>query len=621
MPREMTESELTTLIKQLNLDELNHEVDINLDESSESESGITSSKDGRIQVKDQRIIVYDPKEGGKKAVISAVDQVKLKVNDTYISSECEVTSDDIIYWEIDDNMELFHILISNDKLRAHFQLISRERYAWRLIDTEPKPRVLIEAELNKDLVLEAVHLSTVVSKIEERSIISNFKISSIQHELENPTYQPILIAEGKEPIPGKDAQLELYFSEQVEQHFFEVFGNIDFRNHLQIPSVREGDVIGKKIPLKEGIPGFDVLGGVITPTPPKDIMVVTKSSVEMTSDGDIIALKDGRPRVTGGKIKTFDISTAYVVSGNVDIETGNIVFSGDVIVYGNVTDNMIIESLGNVYVYGSVYNATISATGSVYVRGNVLGSRLYCGYFGVLFNRLYNASKMLGENFEKMLAASKLLVEMLNAKNQKVNYGQIILLLMESKFKEIPAIAKELLIVVSNIQNIKKDEYQKLQEFCSLFLQPSKLIEKATFGVIQSFLLLLQETYQEVARMQEEKTEIKLNQCHKTEVKSNGDIFILQDGVILSNLYAARTISFQHSSAVCRGSRLEAGDSIIAKNVGGETGVNTLLIAKRNISVQKMLSGRICVDKHCIDIESLIENKTFDRHYPKGDSY
>src|SRR5690606_26049790 len=181
-------------------------------------------------------------------------------------------------------------------------------------------------------------------------------------------------------------------------------------------------------------------------------------------------------------IKIFDISTSYVVSGDVDIGTGNIVFSGDVIVYGNVTDNMIIESLGNVYVYGSVYNSVITATGSIYVRGNVLGCKLYSGYFGVLFNRLYNASKLLAELMDQVFAAARELLHALERRKQQVRYSQVVLLLLENKFKEIPGILKELLQVVANIQSSKREEYKTLQMMCTVLQQPAVMLEHVTEG-------------------------------------------------------------------------------------------------------------------------------------------
>lgn len=617
MRKQITENELTLLIKQLNLEKL--DVDSATENTGDNEENVHKStlmQDGWIQVEEHKITVHDPVDGGKLPVISAVAPVKLKINDVEVESESTVSSSDRIHWEIDEKA-LFDIKVTEDKLCAFFHLHSKERCAWRLVNTESLPRIIITAEEDKNIVLETVDLGDVAAILEQKSIKSNLDLASIQQELVQPTYRPVVVAKGKAAISGKDAQLEVYFSEQVESQFFEISGSVDFRNHLQIPSVNKGERIAKKIPMVDGIPGYNVYGNVIMPVPPKDIFVVVKSSVELTPDGEIIARKEGRPRITGNRIKTFDISTSYIVSGDVDIETGNIVFSGDIIVYGNVTDSMIVESLGNVYIYGSIFNATITATGSIHVRGNVLGSKLYSGYFGVMFNRLYNSSKMLSEHIEKLLAAARMLEQAMESRKQTIRFGQIVLLLIESKLKDIPAAVKELLSVVSNIQHIKKEEYQKLMEMSQMFFQPTKLLETATYSFFQSFLALLRETHQEVARMQEEKVQIMINQCHNSELKSNGDIIILRDGVLLSDLFSAGNILFQHDLAVCRGAKLEADGVISAKIVGGQTGVNTLLKAKRQIIVKKMYAGRVCVGRYCTDIYDLVENKTFNANNMK----
>ncbi|MCD9022068.1 FapA family protein [Cohnella silvisoli] len=612
MKKYISEAELTTLINQLNLDEMD-------DYSGSEETSVDASssdkhnnkQDGWIRIVNQQIYVQNPINGGDYAIIYPMSPVKLYINDKEVAWESKVTAEDRLSWVIEEQ-PLFDISISEDKLLAHLLLHAKERFPWRLVDGGPANRLMLRVEEDRDIVLKTVQLGDVVSKLEEMSIKARIEFAAIQQELLLPTYQPVIVARGKEPIPGKDARLEIYFAQQVESQFFEVEGTIDYRNHLRIPSVQKGEVMARKIPLVDGIAGYDVLGSITIPSTPKDLFIVAKSNVELTPDGAVIARIQGRPRMTGGKIKTFDVSTSYIVSGNVDIETGNIVFSGDVVIYGDVTDNMIIESLGNVYVYGNVYNSTITATGSINVRGNVVASKLYSGYFGVLFNRLYHTSKLLCDYIERLLAASKLLVEALESKRQAVRYGQIILLLMETKMKEIPDTIKELQFVISNIQHIKQEEYEKLKEISGIFSQPTKLLEVATYGFVQSFLTLLQDTHKEVARMQEENVEISINQCHNSELKSNGDIVIHRDGVLLCDLYSARNIIFMHDNSICRGSRLEAGDSISAKVIGGQTGANSVLKAKRKVQVKKMYSGRVCIGKYCKDIFEPVDNTTFD---------
>jgi len=609
----MTEQDIANLIRQLDLEEVAREREREWGNGQPEDAihgGETEAADGWIQVRNHAVLIQDPTGNGRKPVLRCAPPVRLYVNDVPVLSECAVTSEDRIRWEVEEP-PLFTITVSEDRMSACFQLRARERHAWRLADADPAGELTLSVEPNEDYVLETVQLSDVLEKVEQMSIVSNLDIDAVQRELEHPTGRPVLFARGKEPVPGKDAELFLYFSDQVESRFFEVSGRVDFRSHLHIPSVHAGELIARKTPFREGIPGYDVFGNCLNPDPPKDIIVVAKPGVELTADGEIRAVKSGRPRVTGHKVKTFDIAPSYVVPGDVDMNTGNIVFAGDVIVCGSVMDHLIIEALGNVYVYGGVFNATITATGSIYVRGNVLGSELNSGYFGVIFNRLYRTSKTLGERIGSLLTAAVLLENALASRGQKARYGQLILLLLENKFQDLVLLVKDLHAILATIRRIRKEGYRKLAEMSGVLLKPSSVAEAVSGDFLQSLLAMLQETHEEVARMQEDDSEVMLNHCHHCKIMSNGDIIVKRNGVILSELYAARHICFLRKYAVCRGSKLEAGGSIAARIVGGQTGVHTMLKAHRQVSVEKMFAGRVCIGNLCVDIDQVVENKTF----------
>lgn len=488
----------------------------------------------------------------------------------------------------------YELQVSEDQLSAHF-LLNR---------TNP----------------QAVHLHDVMARLQQEGIRANLNLAAVVQELKEPTYEPVLAAQGKPAVPGQDARLEIYFPEQVESHFFEVNGSIDFRNHLRIPSVHKGDIIAKKFPMTEGVPGLNVYGEVLLPKLPRDVVLVAKPNVLVGKDGAIIALKDGRPQVTGGSVKTFDITTTHVVEGNVDLTTGNIVFSGDVIICGDVTDNMIVESLGNVYVYGSVYNATLTATGSIHIRGNAVGSKLYSGYYGVLYNRLYQATRWLSTHIEQLNAAARMLAFELGQRNQTARWGQLVLLLIENKFKEVPHKVRELLSVLTSIQQLNENQFQQLREQSYIFCQNHLLLDTVTYPFMRKYGAMLRDVYREVELMKEDRVVTMINQCHNSELKSNGDIIIVRDGVILSDLYAAGSIIFRYERSVCRGSRLEAGHSILAKTAGGQTGTAALLIAKVQISVDRMYSGRLCVGKYNMEIDEVADNLTLTRHGWKRNS-
>lgn len=410
----------------------------------------------------------------------------------------------------------------------------------------------------------------------------------------------------------ENACLELFFSETIENEFSEIEGQVDYRSHLRIPSVIRGEVIARKIPVVEGIPGYDVYGEILYPPEPADLTVTARNNTVLLINNEVRALREGRPRVTGDKVKCFDICTSYLVPGNVSIHTGNIVFSGDVVIRGNVEDNMIIESLGNVYVSGSVYNSTITATGSILVKGNVVNSKLYSGYFGVMYNRIYNFSKQLIEECKVLQNATQMLVQAVQSHKKSVKYGQAVLLLLESKFQKIPQLIKELLLVLDTVKASFHQDLEQPLHFLNLFLKPVQLVDFLTETSLSGVIGILEELHVGVARMQESKVEVNIGKCQNSTLKSNGDINIHRDGIVQSELFSSGNITFHKTFSVCRGSKLEAGGNILAYFVGGESGAQSYLKAKQSVTVRKMYMGKVTIDRYTADIMEPVENIVFD---------
>lgn len=613
MSDHISEQEILNLLKELDRDFLTQEIN-RIGASSAVGVNINDKvEDGYIKVEQGKIIVGNPSNGGEIPTIKAKAPVKLFVDGQEISKDTEVSSESVIEWRIEEK-PLFELTVSDDKLEAYLTIHRKQRHPWLLSEKAPAVHVTITAEEDTTIILETVELQDILTAVENMNIKMNLDVEVIQTEILQPSFRPVTIARGKAPVQGQDARLELFFSENIENIFTEVRGLIDFKNHLSIPSVKSGDVIARKIPPVEGHAGYDVFGNVLLPAPVKDIRIVGKDNVEITPDSTVIARKEGRPRVTGNQVKFFDINTAFIVPGNVDLQTGNIVFSGDVIVYGDVMDNMIIESLGNIYVAGSVFNSTLTATGSIAVMGNVIGSNLYSGYFGMLYNRLYSGSKRLMDILDKMMRSAKLLMKEISKKNMTARYGQLLLLIIESKYRQVWEIVKELLGVIASIQSYNKDALQQLKDYLELFLQPTKIVESMTPARMEDFMCVLKEAFMRVALSQESHVQININQAQNSTLKSNGDILIRREGVIQCDLYSAGNIIFFLDNSVCRGSKLEAGDTISAMYVGGITGVGTSLKAKNKVIVKKMFEGRIIVDRYSTDIFEPVEDKTFVRN-------
>lgn len=593
----ITEDELVSLVKKLNLDPTGPSPG---QEADNAAPGTAIGAGFRLQVQENRIIMVESGEATGYPTVQALPPVQLLRNGKVCADSILVLPGDKIDWQIAEE-PLFHVWVSDNKLEAYFQLKRKNRCAWRLAAKEAQTHLVVEAELDESMVLETVRLADVLKALSDKKVTKNIRTSAIFQELQSPTGDKVLVAQGVDKEPSTDARLEIYFSEEIENVYYENdrTGTVDYRNHMRIPSVKKGDLIARKIPMKHGIMGYDVYGEMIRPAPPRDITVIAKDHVEIRPDGGIYALKDGRPRVTGSEsIKYFDITTAYVISGNVDIKTGNIVFSGDVVVYGDITEGMIVESLGNVYVFGSVYQATVTATGSITVKGNIIHSNLYSGYFGVIFNRLYMSCKALDTALGGIRQAGKLLMDLIESRGQSVKVGQVMNILIEGKFKEVPGLVADCLTSIQNLQQISAHELEELKEKLKLLLDPHKILAFDSFNHLYAIQNHVHETHQMIERMQETYVFIDIAQCHLSSLKSTGDIFIRKEGVLRSNLYGKGNIAFFDAHSVCRGGEIEALGIISAMTVGGDVGGETHLKAGKRVTLARMNYGRITIGRH-----------------------
>jgi len=598
----LSEQDMIRLINQMDLGSRGAEGRERGDPSPQLGKSAAAIANGEI-----RII---PDERNSPVILEIVDPVELLVGGIPRKGRVVVHPEDAIEWSVAPE-PLFKIEIADDRMTAWFRLYAKRRFAWKLRNREPSGELVVEAVEDFERIVQELELSDVQTVLHEKKLLT-YNRKAIEAELLQPTHKRIVIAEGRPPVQSRDAQIELLFNEKVESSFEEVNGSIDFRNHLKIPSAQKGEIVARKIPMIAGEAGYDIFGSVIEPKPAKDLILVAKDHTQIVDGTNVVALKEGRPRITGGgRIKLVSINPFYVVSGNVDLKTGNIFFSGDVYVYGDVTDGMVVEALGNVHVFGSVYNATVTATGSIFIKGNVIGGKLYSGHFGVLYNRLYNFTKKLNEQLLSMRNAWKMLTDTLTSRGASVPSGQSLQLLADTKFKDIPVCAKEILGCIATIQNIQSGHLETLKQRLLALLRPSCFLQVEPIAFLNELQQMLGETSETIKRSEETVVQMDIPKCQLSTVMSNGDILIRKEGVLQSQLYSKNNIVFYQNEAVCKGSQLEAGHMISAMIVGGLSGGASTLKAGVSIYVRKMYDGRIFVQRFSQEILEAVENMKF----------
>jgi uncharacterized protein (DUF342 family) len=207
---------------------------------------------------------------------------------------------------IDNKVNLQPLLtISEDKLTAYIKLP---------IFTENKKEITY-ATVEKSM--QAMKIVYGINKEEIKKHLNSLNAGEIKAEETNPFYT-IIIAQGKPPIEGIDAHLEL-------NHLFTAGklmenGSIDFKERSYPWNVIKGDEIGRKVPLVHPVRGIDVFNNPISTHPAKDLKLAI-TGIHHTPDGKLYASLDGVLIVNKTNLA---VTETLVLLGDVSNKTGNI---------------------------------------------------------------------------------------------------------------------------------------------------------------------------------------------------------------------------------------------------------------------------------------------------------
>jgi uncharacterized protein (DUF342 family) len=210
--------------------------------------------------------------------------------------------------------------------------------------------------------------------LRRKGIVFGFKIDDIRDIAHNALYdREVVIAEGKPPVDGENARLIFEVDlEKGTKPKEAQSGKVDYRNIQSIVQVGQGQVIARKEPPGKGTPGLDVTGKEIPPTPGVDIAVKGGKNTMVSEDGKYLkATKSGYIYKQADLVNVGELLT---IKKDVDFSVGNIKYSGDVEVDGNVLPGFSVETDGNIVIKGEAESAKIvSRNGSVTIDRGVIG--------------------------------------------------------------------------------------------------------------------------------------------------------------------------------------------------------------------------------------------------------
>jgi len=212
----------------------------------------------------------------------------------------------------------------------------------------------------------------VMKALEEAGVVHNISIQAIEAALQEKNWNDkILVASGTDAVTGEDGRLIVKFplpKERIGPKVDEK-GNANYYDLGLIHNVKAGELLVEKIPPTEGTPGTDVTGKEIPPKKGKDYRLPRgKNTVADEEELKLYAACDGHVNIIDGKVIVDSVLT---IAQDIDFGTGNVDYTGDIIIIGNVTTGFKVKAAGDIQVNGFIEGAEITAGGNIVVKGGI----------------------------------------------------------------------------------------------------------------------------------------------------------------------------------------------------------------------------------------------------------
>ncbi|MDF2653961.1 MAG: hypothetical protein K0R19_435 [Bacillota bacterium] len=250
---------------------------------------------------------------------------------------------------------------------------------------QSKPPTLIEVSSSEDGMTGYIKMvkqcpepdlptkEQLMDALTANKIIYGIKETSVEKLAARPIYNiRIEVAKGLAPVDGEDGEITYFVKRDSEYHpEYNLEGSIDYKNLDYFQIVSKDQLLAEIKKETEGIDGKNIYGGIMpsrsgrpagSPVGKNTHLIENNTRLVADCDGVIRFLRD-----------SVDVNDMLKVKSSVDQLTGNIKFSGDVTIEGDVCDGFSVKSGGNIIVKGVVEDADIEAAGNVHISNGING--------------------------------------------------------------------------------------------------------------------------------------------------------------------------------------------------------------------------------------------------------
>lgn len=249
--------------------------------------------------------------------------------------------------------------------------------------------------------------------------------------------------------------------------------------------------------------------------------------------------------------------------GDVNLESGNIRYSGNVQIDGSIQPSMFVGATGQIKVNGNVSKATLHATQSIKIEDNVFSSTIVVGEKNRCTEELIGIVQAIIKELRKIQTAT------MNC-NSFLPYKVVLIDFYPSCLQLI----KEFIQKVKNKSGILSQEWSSLAEKLYNALINPVTKHQISLHDFESLLLEGRRLVNTHNIRDTLKSQLTIPYAVNSALYSNGDIHITTKGAFHCIVCAQQNVTL---SGVCRGGEVSAMDKISLQEVGCQNGVKTVV--------------------------------------------
>lgn len=424
------------------------------------------------------------------------------------------------------------------------------------------------------------------------------RYDEINHACQSMEEGTFIPAEGILPVDGKHGELQ--FNIEIEKKHLlyreKADGTLDFRESSYIPSVQDGDVLGKVVPPEKGEDGLSVFGELLKARDGKPVKIKTGHGLEYDEESNtIISRAYGRPVVKrAGLTAHISILPTYTHKGDLTVKDGNISFIGDVEVTGDVYEGMKVSAEGGIYIHRNVMSAVLQARNDVVVMKNAINSTVNAGKDHDLYHEATEKLALFNKEMKSMIGALKQLFQtghIQSVYDEKKGLRPVIRVLADKKFKDFRPYTESVIAFIDQEEAALDQPWHDLRDRLKTYISISLRREKVELEHVEH-IFHQSMTLQEISESPSQSAaSITLSYTLNSTLFSSGTIDITGKGSVQSFLKAGSAVTVKGRLI---GGRVYGEEKVVIEKAGSETGVKTI--------IETSEEGKIFIDEAFPDV-------------------